>query len=79
MDLNAARRLLIAQRSPIQRRIDPRPRCEGCARVLTMLDFESYWDGCPTMKRRHEVPCLCEPCCEKEERASRRGKQEECA
>ena len=41
----AAQRLLIAMKSPLQRQVDTRPRCEDCGKVLERHDFTSYWDG----------------------------------
>ena len=60
----AQRRVLIAQRSPIQKMVDSRPRCGDCGRVLVLLDYQAYWDGDPKMKERREEPRCCERCAE---------------
>lgn len=78
MSSAAARRLLIATKSPIQQAVDPRPRCADCGAVLTRRDFTSYWDDdCPaglivpgmTPEEMHNAitPRICEDCCESAE------------
>lgn len=82
MNSSAARRALIAQRSPIQKQVDDRPRCQECARVLTYSDFLDYWDGqephtwrTPEMSseeyRRIITPRICIDCCDRLEAAER--------
>lgn len=38
-------RRLIALKSPIQKQVDTRPRCQDCGAVLVHSDYTSYWDG----------------------------------
>jgi hypothetical protein len=64
---NVERRLMIALKSPVQRRIDTRHRCEDCGRVLVLGDFHSYWDGCVELERTGAVPRCCVDCAEKED------------
>ena len=45
MDAAALARLAIAQRSSIQKQVDPRPRCQECSLVLDLDDHKAYWDG----------------------------------
>jgi hypothetical protein len=60
MNMQAQRRL-IAAKSPVMKLVDPRPRC-SCGEVLTMRDFEQYWnEGAPV----NEAPVCCEDCAER--------------
>jgi hypothetical protein len=63
----AQQRLLIALKSPVQARVDTRPRCEDCGSVLTRRDFASYWDGMIDLINSHAVPRCCENCAEEME------------
>lgn len=70
--MNAAtRRLLIALKSPVQKQVDARPRCEDCGKVLVLSDFKSYWDGDDPHvdgcipKGQSTTPRCCEDCAEK--------------
>lgn len=73
----ATRRRLIALKSPTQKQVDPRPRCQDCGRVLERSDFTSYWDGQDPRHwyvhgisaeeyRSAITPRCCEDCAEKE-------------
>ena len=64
MNTNAQRRLKIALKSPIQQQLDPRHRCEECSGVLTLRDFQSYWDGDIELEMTGAVPRVCEDCAE---------------
>lgn len=78
MSSAAARRLLIASKSNIQKAIDPRPRCADCGAVLTRRDFTSYWDddspaglivaGMSQEEMHNAItPRICEECSERSE------------
>jgi len=45
MDAACLARQKIALKSPTQQRLDARPRCQKCSRVLELLDYLAYWDG----------------------------------
>jgi hypothetical protein len=78
MPTAAQLRQLIANKSPITAKVDPRPRCQDCGSVLTERDFKSYWDGpdpsgvltpgaSPEVARAESVPRCCENCAEEAE------------
>jgi hypothetical protein len=53
-------RMLLARKSPLQKKMDPRPHCEDCGKVLVQSDYEAYWDGQPS----GNAPRCCESCAE---------------
>jgi hypothetical protein len=66
----AQKRLMIALKSPIQAKVDPRPRCEDCGDVLTLSDLRHYWDGPDPYvlgiipKGESPIPRCCTDCAE---------------
>jgi hypothetical protein len=64
-----ARRALIAQRSALQAKVDPRPHCQDCGAVLVHSDFYAYWEGRepPAGMAPHITPRCCEDCADRTE------------
>jgi hypothetical protein len=53
-------RMQLARKSSLQKKLDPRPHCEDCGRVLVQSDFDAYHDGNPSLG----TPRCCEDCAE---------------